>query len=133
MFGLLEEVNMTDKKPLFSEHDRKIIESAPIEPKSGPGYELLKGILIWQDETPMGIPFDTIELLIDLQIARAIKYHGRDLPEFLNPSRYLKLWEQALEEGLKWHGFLPERLNLSDEDKAYFEKAQKDASNAEDW
>ncbi len=111
---------MTEINKLFLERDQRVIESTPFEPHSKPIFNALRSHLFWADEVPRGITVDALETIGDLQIARAHLHHGLKLHHLLDPDVFIRVWNQALSENIKWNGF--QRLELSFDDKAYYEQ-----------
>ena len=80
--------------------------AAPVDPNATPGYELLKGCLIWPDEYVEGLSRAGCELLGDLFVARALLHSGRSIAAWPGGSERLEqVWETALAAGLPWPGF----------------------------
>jgi hypothetical protein len=109
---------------LFTESDRTLIEALTYNPNLAPGYEILRGCLVWADETPDGISFSGRQRIHDLQTARSLLCHRTPLLEPISASlqryyddvliKYRPIWDQALSARLQWPGFHPSRLELSD-------------------
>ena len=110
--------------PLFSDRDRALVEALVFEPALKPGYELLKGCLIWrEDEVPDGLTPDGYETLCDLLVARRFIHLGKPFPsaQSVIGCQLQPTWETALASGLKWNGF--RRLKLSPEDDRYLRES----------
>ena len=113
----------------FSERDRAIVEALKYDPALTPAYESMRSALVWADERPDGLTSEGYEKLCDLWICRACIHRGD--PTFsrtLNPAYFRELWAIALAEHIKWPGF--NRLELSAEDRAYYERAMREEAEA---
>ncbi len=122
---------MSESKKLFSEQDKRIIESTPFNPHLKPIFNAMRSHLFWEDEIPRGLTVHALEIIGDLQIARAHLYHGLSLHRLLDPNVFILVWNQALSENVRWSGF--ERLELSSEDKAYYEQCLSNLNNDDDY
>src|SRR5437016_4493170 len=109
----------------FSDRDRALIEALEYDPAATPGFELLKGCLVWADERPDGLTSEGYDHLCDLWIARAFLHQGRPFTDApLGGRQFERAWAEALSEGIRWPGF--RRVELSAEDRAYYESALHD-------
>lgn len=92
--------------------------AAPVDPAAEPGYEVLKGCLIWPDEHVAGLSVDGSALLGDLFIARALLHSGRSISAWPGGSERLQsVWDTAIAAGLPWAGFA--RVELSADQRAF--------------
>jgi hypothetical protein len=107
-------------KELFTGNDLKIMQALVYDSACEPGYEMLKGVLVWSDERPEGLTPDAYKNLCDLWVARSFLYHGRNFADtsLLNPEYYKNQWQCGLSQVPAWPGF--KRLALNEKDKAYF-------------
>ncbi len=114
-----------DTEPLFTGNDLRLIESLVFRPELKPGYDFIKGCLVWEDERADGLTPEGYDNLCDLWIARSFIHRGLDFSTYpLNPEYFGKVWERALQQGFSWPGY--KRLTLNAEDKAYYEAALQD-------
>jgi hypothetical protein len=97
----------------FSARDRAAVEGCVYDPAAEPGYEAIKGCLIWSDERPVNITSEGYDKLSDLWIARSYIHRGLPLAPRLQAA-----WERAVADGIRWPGF--HRLVLSEADLAYY-------------
>ena len=111
----------------FSAEDRQLIETLEYNPSLKPGYEALKGCLVWDDEGLfiVGLSEDGREKLADLWIARLILFHDLDR-HTLDDSYFKDAWNLAVAQLQGWPGF--NRLVLSAEDRAFYEHCLTNAS-----
>jgi hypothetical protein len=94
--------------------------AALLDPDAAPGYEPLKGCLIWPDEYVEGLSRSGWELLGDLFVARALLHSGRSIAAWPGGSERLeRVWETALAAGLPWTGFT--RIELTAGQQAFLE------------
>jgi hypothetical protein len=108
-------------EPLFTGKDLQLMEALVYDPSLGPGYEALKGCLIWEDERPSGLSPDAYSNLCSLWGARALFHRGLTLADHpLNPEYSRDIWERALHQVPGWPGF--KRITLSAKDKEYYEQ-----------
>ena len=106
--------------PYFSGEARRIVEALVYDPALEPGFELIKGCLIWADERPMGLDSANYEKLCDLWVARSFVHRGVPFTSHhLAPDYFGRVWSLALADGFSWPGF--RRLELSIEDRIYYE------------
>ena len=118
--------------PYFSDRDRAIVESLTYDPAATPGFELLKGCLVWADERPDGLTSEGWDRLTDLWAARSFMHRGEPFTDKQFGGRqYEKAWNQALREGIRWPGFL--RVELSPEDRAYLENCLRECREGDAW
>ena len=111
----------------FTERDRALVEGLTYDPSLKPGFELLKGCLIWEDERPDGLTPENYEKLCDLWIARSCLHRGLAIGEgTLDPQYFKDAWDAAIRDGIRWPGF--QRLKLSPEDKAMLDACLEDES-----
>lgn len=115
-------------EPLFTGKDLSLVESLEFNAELKPGYDLIKSCLVWTDERPDGLTPEAYENLCDLLIARSFIHRGVDFSAHkLDPVYFKNIWERALNQGFRWTGF--QRLKLSDEDLAYYEKMLSNNEN----
>ena len=107
----------------FEDRDRKIIESLTYQPGLQPGFEALKGCLVWADERPDNLTPAGYDRLCDLWIARTILCHDPSR-RTLNDAHYRAAWSRAKAEGIRWPGF--HRETLSETDRRYYERMCED-------
>ena len=110
---------------LFSESDRRLIETLVYDPGLVPGYEVLRGCLVWQDENRDDLSREGQRRIHDLQAARSLLFHrtartgqwSAETEKFFESIRpkYRAIWGQAIAENLRWPGFHPSGIALSDE------------------
>ncbi|MBZ5610178.1 MAG: hypothetical protein LAP38_18100 [Acidobacteriia bacterium] len=105
--------------PYFSDRDRAIVEALVFDAAEEPGYEALKGCLVWRDEQPNNITNEGWDKLCDLWIARSYLHRGEPMKD-----QFRSAWEQAQREGIRWPGF--QRVTLSANDKAYYKQMIED-------
>lgn len=99
---------------LFSQRDRRLVESLVYDGNAEPSYEQLKDCLIWPDELPENITPDGYEVLSNLWIARSLFHRGRSFDSYPLDSTYIKKsWELAHQLNLKWPGLHPSRISLA--------------------
>lgn len=92
--------------------------AAPVDPNATPGYELLKGCLIWPDEYVEGLSPAGWELLGDLFVARALLHRGQAISAWPGGSEILQArWDTAIAAGLPWAGFA--RVELTADQQTY--------------
>ena len=92
--------------------------AAPLDPDAEPGYDVLKGCLIWPDEYVEGLSRTGWELLGDLFIARALLHRGQSISSWPGGSDRLQAtWDTAVAAALPWAGFA--RVVLSDPQRAF--------------
>lgn len=86
--------------------------AARMDPGATPGYELLKGCLIWPDEYVEGLSRAGRELLGDLFVARALLHRGQPISSWPGGTEALQArWDTAVAAGLPWAGFARVELN----------------------
>jgi hypothetical protein len=107
----------------FDERDRQLIEGLTYRPDLAPGFEALKGCLVWADEYPQNVSSAGYDRLSDLWIARTIICHDPSR-RTLDDARYRAAWTQAKTEGIRWPGF--HRETLSETDRRYYERMCED-------
>ena len=111
-------------EPVFTGNDLKLIESLEYNPTLTPGYDTLKGCLIWADERADGLTREGYENLCDLWIARSFIHRGKDFSSHpIDPNYFREFWDRAVTQGFRWPGF--RRIELSPEDKQYYEDCVK--------
>jgi hypothetical protein len=117
---------------LFALRDLKVIEALVYNPSLEPGYELLKGCLIWRDEMPDNITPQGWDVLGTLWGARAQLHNINAGAEPWLPGYGRETWDQAMKEITNWPGF--KRLTLSEKDWAYWEEEQRSFEESDgDW
>lgn len=117
-----------DIAPLFTGNDLRLIESLQHDPDLKPCFDVLRDCLIWTDERPNGLSPEGYEALLDLWIARSFLHQGKSFSTHsLDPHYFEDIWTRALSQGFKWPGF--QRLELSDEQKAFFESEKQAAAS----
>ena len=121
---------------ILNPSDRVIIESSQYDPLQSPGYEMVKGMLVWPDELPDGLSNEGRAQIMKLLIARSLLHHRTPrlspmstktqayYAEILPP--FKALWDHAHSSGLQWAGFHPTRLQLSEADLDYYRRATTD-------
>lgn len=97
---------------------KTILQSAVHDPGLRPGFNELRSHLIWIDECPNGIGLDALDVLAELHVARAVLFHGIDLP--VDKESLRKIWDQATTEIPEWPGF--KRLVLTSDDACYLKE-----------
>jgi hypothetical protein len=111
-------------EPLFTGRDLLLIKALVYNPNLEPGYESIKGCLIWDDERPNNLTSDAYSNLCSLWGARALLHRGLTLADHpLDPDYCRDIWERALAQVPEWPGF--KRLTLSAKDKDYYETTMK--------
>ena len=109
----------------FNDRDRALVEALQYDPAAEPSFELLKGCLIWVDERADGLTSDGYERLCDLWIARSFLHRCEPFSSHpLDPEYFGRVWEEALNDKIRWPGF--QRLTLSAADKAYYDAELND-------
>jgi len=113
-------------EPVFSGKDLKLIEGLVYNPDLEPGYELLRGCLIWDDERPDwcssegALSREGEANLTSLWAMRNSLHLGCDLSACsIDPDYTRDIWERAQKQVPNWPGF--KRLTLSQKDKEYLE------------
>lgn len=105
----------------LSEADRAAIERLRYNPSLAPAFDIVKSCLIWRDESPEGVSPDGRRFVSLLWIYRSFMHQG--IPEHswpVDPRIYREAWEYAVQEQVKWPGFMRQVLSASD--RAYLEK-----------
>jgi hypothetical protein len=111
---------------LFSDRERTIVEALRYDPVARPAFELLKGCLVWADERPDNITSEGYSIVCDLWAARSYLHRGEPIP-----ARLRTVWERAQREGLNWIGL--RRLELSVEDKEYYDASLRELNSADSY
>ncbi|MEM9464013.1 MAG: hypothetical protein AAGA90_01500 [Actinomycetota bacterium] len=88
--------------------------AVPLDPDAQPGYEVLKGCLIWPDEYVDGLSRPGWELLGDLFVARGLLHRGQSIAAWPGGSDHLqRRWDVAVGAGLPWAGFARTELTAA--------------------
>jgi len=112
---------MSASQPLFSQHDRELIESLVFDASLKPEFNGLSSCLYWDDELPLGVSRSARLMVGQLWIVRALLHRGLTFDDDdLDPEACRSIWEQATEEIPDWPGF--KRLVLNKKDKEYFDQ-----------
>lgn len=107
---------------LFSAEEREKIASLVEDPQAQPGYDLMRGTLVWDDEIPAELEGDPIMppawwKLQMLCYHRSMSWRPKELEKGAEDHRAPWIaasraaWEKAQASGLRWIGFLPARVD----------------------
>ena len=111
--------------------DRNALEALRFDAEATPGYELLKGCLIWADERTDHLSSEGRDYLTGLWAARHRIHVGQPTDAWgFNPERgayMLAAWNHAIVTRLRWPGM--RRIALSAADRAYLEQSEKEAND----
>jgi len=109
---------------LFSDTDKKQIESLVFDASLEPRFNALSACLTWEDELPSGITIEAYDVLSSLWFTRSLMHQGLSFADHpINPEYCEKVWQQAIKEIPAWPGF--KRLALDEKAKAYFSEMLK--------
>ncbi len=113
----------------FSDKDLILIENLEYDPNIRPGFDFIKDALIWSDERPNDLSSEGYEKLCDLWIARSFIHKQIPFSSWkLDPYYFEEVWAAALKQKIKWPGF--QRIDLTEEDKAFYEAQRAEAREA---
>ena len=108
---------LSENGDFFTANERAQLETLVEDPDCKPGYDYLRGVLAWEDESPVEED-DGTELfwkVVLLQSYRSMMWR----PEYHQDLNHVRewfvaakaAWEKAQASGLRWIGFSPKRTN----------------------
>jgi hypothetical protein len=119
-----------DSGALFTGDDLRIIESLIFDASLKPMFDPMRDCLAWADERADGLTREGYERLCDLLIARSFIHRNLDFSTHtLDPAYFREIWERAMKHKFRWPGF--NRLELSADDRSFFEKELSNSQNDE--
>jgi hypothetical protein len=108
----------------FSPEDSDKLNSLGYVSDISPRFEMIKSILVWEDEIPKRISEDGMDKLYDLLIARSYVHDNQLFSSHFSGGKHLeKAWTESRNEIPNWPGF--KRLLLSKKDRHFYDDERR--------
>jgi hypothetical protein len=114
----------------FSPEDSDKLNALTYQSEIDPDFEMIKSVLIWNDEIPFGISQDGMEKLWNLLIARSYLHDNRAFSSHFSGGKHLETaWSESKQNIPNWPGF--KRLSLSEKDRRFYDEERRKVRNDE--